>query len=191
MNNMTNMISLLQTRRSVAARLLTAPAPSGAELETLLTIAARVPDHGRVVPWRFIIIDHAAGVQLGETIASIYAADHPETDAERLASERQRLTRAPLVIAVVSSSREHPKAPEWEQILSTGAVCMNLVIAANAMGYSTNWLTEWYAFDRRILDVLGLTPTERIAGFIHIGTATEQPSDRERPKLENIVTQFR
>jgi nitroreductase len=191
MINTINTITLLQTRRSVAPRLLAAPAPSDAELETLLTIAARVPDHARVVPWRFIIIDHVAGTRLGETIASTYAEDHPEADAEHLASERQRLTRAPLVIAVVSSPREHPKAPEWEQILSAGAVCMNLIIAANAMGYATNWRTEWYAFDRRILDVLGLTPTERIAGFIHIGTATEQPSERERPVLDTIVTTFR
>jgi nitroreductase len=191
MNTTINTITLLQTRRSVAPRLLAAPGPSETELETLLTIAARVPDHARVVPWRFIIIDRAAGTRLGETIAGTYAEDHPEADAERIASERQRLTRAPLVIAVVSSPREHPKAPEWEQILSAGAVCMNLLIAANAMGYATNWLTEWYAFDRRILDVLGLTRAERIAGFIHIGTATEQPSERERPGLDTIVTTFR
>ena len=188
---MNDTLALLQTRRSVAPRLLAAPGPNETELDTLLAIAARVPDHARVVPWRFIVIDHAGGTRLGDTIASAYAADNPGADAERLESERQRLTRAPLVIAVVSSPREHPKAPEWEQLMSAGAVCMNLTVAANTMGYATNWLTEWYAFDRRVLDILGLTPTERIAGFIHIGTPTERPAERERPILANIVTTFR
>lgn len=183
-------LDLLKTRRSVAPRLLTAPAPSGADLDTLLTIAARVPDHARVVPWRFIVIRGEGATQLGTVIADTYLADHPDADAERLALERTRVTRAPLVIAVVSNPKPHPKAPEWEQILSAGAVCMNLTVAANAMGYATNWLTEWFAFDRRVLDAMGLAATERIAGFIHIGTPVETPSDRERPALSDIVTEY-
>jgi nitroreductase len=189
-DTMTDTLELLRTRRSVGPKQLAAPGPNEGELETLLTIAARVPDHARVVPWRFIVIDQTAGAQFGETIAQVYATDHPEADADRLAVERVRLARAPLVVAVVSATREHPKAPEWEQILSAGAVCMNLVIAANTMGYATNWLTEWYAFDRRVLDAMGLGPTERIAGFIHIGTAIEHPADRERPALASIVSKL-
>jgi len=184
-------ISLLRTRRSVAPRLLTSPAPTPEEIETLLTIAARVPDHARLVPWRFIVIPQAEGRRLGDTIASVFLQDHPDAEAERVTVERERLARAPLVIAVVSRTREHPKAPEWEQILSAGAACMALTVAANAMGYATNWHTEWYAFDRRFLDVLGLAPAERIAGFIHIGTAAEPPAERERPVLSEIVTYYR
>jgi nitroreductase len=154
-------------------------------------IASRVPDHGKSVPWRFIVIEHTGATILGDTIAEMYTNDHPDADPERIATEHKRLTRAPLVIAVVSHTYEHPKATEWEQILSTGAACMNLVTAANAMGYATNWLTEWYAYDRRSLDKLGLGPTERIAGLIHIGTSTEPPADRPRPNLSEIVTRYR
>ncbi len=104
-------------------------------------------------------------------------------DAETVALERGRLARAPLVVAVVSRARPHVKIPEWEQVMSAGAVCMNLVIAANAMGYATSWITEWYAFDRRVLDALGLAPHERIAGFVHIGRPAEPPAERPRPAL--------
>lgn len=183
-------IDLMRTRRSVAPRLLGEPAPSEAEIETLLTIASRVPDHGRLVPWRFIVIDGDGGARIGEVIASVFAADHPEAEPERLALERARLTQAPLVIAVVSRARPHEKIPEWEQILSAGAAGMNLVLAANAMGYATSWLTQWYAYDRRVLTALGLSDDERIAGFVHIGTAAERPADRERPALSAITTRF-
>lgn len=183
-------IELQRTRRSVAPRLLNEPAPSETELETMLTIASRVPDHGRLAPWRFIVIDREGAARIGEVIASAYAADHPEAEPERLALERGRLAQAPLVIAVVSRARPHDKIPEWEQILSTGAAAMSLVLAANAMGYATNWLTQWYAYDRRVLTALGLADDERSAGFVHIGTAAEQPADRERPALSAVMTRF-
>ncbi|MDJ1159378.1 nitroreductase [Chelatococcus sp. SYSU_G07232] len=187
---MTDMLDLLRTRRSVPSPMLGAPAPSGAELEALLSIASRVPDHGKLAPWRFILIEGDARHRIGQVIAGAFAADNPDASGERLAAERKRLAHAPLVIAVVSRARPHVKIPEWEQILSAGAVCMNLVVAANAAGYATSWLTEWYAFDRRVLDALGLEPHERIAGFIHVGTATEKPSDRPRPALADIVTRY-
>lgn len=183
-------IELQRTRRAVAPRLLAEPGPSEDELVTMLTIAARVPDHGRLAPWRFIVIDRDAAVRLGDVIARTYAADHPETDAERLTVERTRLTQAPLVIAVVSRAAPHEKIPEWEQILSAGMATMNLIIAANALGYATNLYTQWYAYDRRVLDALGLAPHERIAGFVHVGTAAERPADRARPMLGEIVTRY-
>ncbi len=185
---MNETIELLRTRRSVAVRLLKPPAPSRDEIETMLKIASRVPDHGGAIPWRFIVIDNEAGARLGRVIHDLYRADNAEAGEEQLAAELGRLTRAPLVIGVVSRTYEHPKAPEWEQILSAGAACMTLVIAANALGYATNWHTEWYAYDRRFLDVLGLAPSERIAGLIHIGSADERPADRRRPELADIVT---
>lgn len=136
------------------------------------------------------MIDGPGAERIGDVIAQAYASDHPEADADRLISERDRLRRAPLVIAVVSRAQPHAKVPEAEQLLSAGAAAMSLVVAANALGYGTNWLTEWYAFDRRVLDALGVQPTETIAGFIHIGTATEQPTDRPRPNLSEIVTRY-
>lgn len=187
---MNDTLQLLATRRSVPARLLTQPGPEAAEVDRMLEIASRVPDHGRLVPWRFVVIEPSGGERIGETIAQIFAADHPDADGDRLALERGRLTRAPVVVAVVSRARPHAKIPEFEQILSAGAACMLLVLAANGMGYSTNWITEWYAFDRRVLTELGLAEDENVAGFVHIGTAAEEPAERPRPAMEEIVTRF-
>jgi nitroreductase len=187
---MPDALQLLKTRRSVKPMEMTGPGPSAAEIDTMLGIAARVPDHGKLAPWRFIVFEGDARLAAGEAIAAIFAADHPDATSDQLAFERKRLARAPLVIAVVSRSGPHVKIPEWEQQLSSGASAMNLVIAAHAMGYAASWITEWYAYDRRVLDELGLTPNERIAGFVHIGRATKPPEDRDRPKLDAIVTRY-
>ncbi len=187
---MNQTIELLLTRRSVPLRLLSAPAPTPEQITTLLTIASRVPDHGRAVPWRFVVFTPEGAAKLGESIAAIYSAEHPDATETMIETERSRLLRAPLVIAVISSPYDHPKAPEWEQLLSAGAAAMSLVIGVNAMGYGANWHTEWYAYDRRVLAELGLSDSERIAGFIHIGTATERPLDRARPVLNDVVTRY-
>lgn len=187
---MNDQLALLARRRSVPPHLMTGPGPDSAELDTLLTIASRVPDHGKLAPWRFIVIEGVARERIGETIAAAFKADDPGADDERVATERRRLARAPLVVAVVSTARPHVKIPEWEQVLSAGAVCMNLVVAANLMGFATAWLTEWFAFDRRILGALGLAAHEELAGFIHIGRAPDVPADRPRPVLSDIVTRY-
>jgi len=187
---MNDRLSRLLSRRSVPPRWLREPGPSAEEIEAILTVAARVPDHGKLVPWRFILIEGEARQRMGEVLAEAFQADRPEADAAMIAAERERFSQAPLVIAVVSRAAPHVKIPEWEQVLSAGAVCTNLLHAATALGYGASWLTGWAAFDRRVLDALGLAPTERIAGFIHIGTATETPTDRDRPKLADIVTRF-
>ena len=187
---MNESLSRLQSRRSVPPRWLGEPGPSEQEIETLLTVAARVPDHGKLVPWRFILIQGAARHRIGEVLAAAFQADNPGADAEKIAVERERFAKAPLVVAVVSRVVSHVKIPDWEQVLSAGAVCMNLLNGATALGYGASWLTGWAAFDRRVLDALGLAPDERIAGYIHIGTAQEAPTDRDRPKLSDIVTRF-
>ncbi len=184
------MIDVLKTRRSVKPVLMQDSPPAAAEIESILTVAARTPDHGKLVPWRFIVLEGEARHRAGDVIAASFAADNPKADAEALAYERNRLARAPLVIAVVSRVSPHAKIPEWEQTLSVGAVCMNLTVAANALGFGTNWLTEWYSYDRRVLDGLGLTASERMAGFIHIGRSDAPVQDRERPVLADIVTRF-
>jgi len=187
---MPDALDLLKTRRSVKPMELGGPGPSPAEIETLLTIAARVPDHGKLAPWRFILFEGEARLAAGKTIAAVFRADHADATPEQIDFERKRLARAPLVIAVVSRAGPHVKIPEWEQQLSAGAASMSLVMAAHAMGYAASWITEWYAYDRRVLDALGLAPNERIAGFVHIGRPAKPPEERDRPKLADIVTRF-
>ena len=183
-------LDLLKTRRSVKPMELNGPGPTAAELDTLLTVAARVPDHGKLAPWRFIVFEGEAREAAGKTIAGIFRDDHADATSDQLDFERKRLARAPLVIAVVSRAGPHVKIPEWEQQLSAGAASMNLVNAAHALGYAASWITEWYAYDRRVLDALGLAANERIAGFVHIGRPAKPPEDRPRPKLADIVTRY-
>ncbi|WP_147025601.1 nitroreductase family protein [Methylobacterium oxalidis] len=183
-------LAFLAARRSVAPLKLDGPGPGPEALDAILRIASRVPDHGKLAPWRFILIEGESRERIGAVIEAAYRTDHPEADAARLALERGRLAQAPLVVAVVSRAGPHAKIPEWEQVLSAGAATMNLCVAANASGFASAWLTEWYAYDRRVLDALGLDPRERLAGFVHIGRAAERPSDRPRPDLAEIVTRL-
>ncbi len=187
---MSDALQLLKTRRSVKPMEMTGPAPTDAEIETLLTIASRVPDHGKLAPWRFIVFSGDARLAAGQVIAGVFAKNRTDATPDQVEFERQRLTRAPLVIAVVSRAAPHAKIPEWEQELSAGASAMSLVLAAHAMGYVASWLTEWYAYDRAALDGLGLAANERIAGFVHIGKTARPPEDRDRPKLDSIVTKY-
>jgi nitroreductase len=187
---MPDALELLKTRRSVKPIELAGPGPTESEIETLLRIASRVPDHGKLAPWRFILFEGNARSVAGDAIASAFLADHPNAPPDKIEFERKRLARAPLVIAVVSRAGPHVKIPEWEQQLSAGASAMSLVFAAHAIGYAASWITEWYAYDRRVLDALGLAANERIAGFVHIGRPGKAPEDRERPKLDTIVTRF-
>ncbi|MDB5598788.1 MAG: hypothetical protein JWN71_832 [Xanthobacteraceae bacterium] len=187
---MPDAIDLLKTRRSVKPMELTAPGPSAGEIDTLLTVASRVPDHGKLTPWRFIVIEGDARRRIGDKIAAAFQADRPDATPDQIEFERNRLARAPLVIAVVSRAAPHVKIPEWEQLMSAGAATMNLVTAAHALGFAANWITEWYAYDRRTLDALGLAAHEKLAGFVHIGTAARPPEDRDRPPLAAIVTRL-
>lgn len=187
---MPDALELLKTRRSIKPREMTGPGPSAAELETILTIGARVPDHGKLAPWRFIIFEGEARERAGDVIAAVFARKNPQATAAEIEVEKKRLTDAPLVIGVVSSTRPHPKVPPWEQELSAGASAMNIVTAATALGYGACWLTGWFAFDRDVLEGLGLKGEEKLAGFIHIGKTTKPNEDRPRPNLSDIVTRF-
>jgi len=183
-------IQLLKTRRSMKPREMTGPGPSPAEIETILTIGARVPDHGKLAPWRFIVFEGDARTRAGEIIARVFAGKNPQASAAEIEVEKKRLTDAPLVIGVVSFTKPHPKVPPWEQELSAGASAMNIVTAATALGYGACWLTGWFAFDRDVLDGFGLKADEKLAGLIHIGTASKPSEDRPRPALSEIVTRF-
>ena len=188
---MPDALNLMKTRRSVKPVELAGPDLTAAEIETLLTVASRVPDHGKLVPWRFIVFDGDARRSAGATIAQAFRAKYPDATPEQVDFEGKRLARAPLVIAVVSRAAPHVKIPEWEQVLSAGAVATSLVIAAHALGFAATWITEWYAYDRAVLDALGLAPHEKIAGFVHIGRPLHPPEDRPRPALVDIVTRFK
>ncbi|WP_312417309.1 nitroreductase [Shinella sp.] len=182
------LIDYLSTRRSIPAFQMGEPGPSKEEVEAMLTLASRVPDHGKLAPWRFIVYRGAERERISEALATIAMGDKPDLSEEMVKVEKTRLTRAPVVVAVVSRAAPHFKIPEWEQVMSAGAVCLNLVMAANAHGYASNWLTEWYAFDARAYPILGINEGEKVAGFIHIGTATVPPTERPRPELSDIVT---
>ena len=187
---MTDPLSLLMQRHSTPSRQLGEPAPDKDQLKALLKAAIRVPDHGKLVPWRFIVFEGDARGAAGAAIVAAYRSKYPDAKPEQAEAERTRLTRSPLVIAVVSRAAPHVKIPEWEQVLSAGAAAMNLVLAANALGYGASWITEWYAYDRAVLDALGLAPYEKIAGFVHIGRPPGVPEDRARPPLDEIATRF-
>jgi nitroreductase len=184
-------LELLLTRRSVKAGMLGEPGPGPEQLRTILTAAARVPDHKKLVPWRFVVFEGEARAAFGEVLARACAAEEKEPpSATRLETERTRLLRAPCVVAVISRVTPNPAAPEWEQILSGGAVCMNLSLAANATGFATCWLTEWYTYSPAVRAALKLADNEKVAGFIYIGTARERQEDRERPDLDAIATHW-
>jgi nitroreductase len=187
---MPDALELLKTRRSLKPVELVEPGPSPSEIETLLTVASRVPDHGKLTPWRFIVFEGPARLAAGAAIEAAFRQKYPDARPEQIAYEQKRLARAPLVVAVVSRAGPHVKIPEWEQVLSAGAAAMSLVLAAHALGYGANWITEWYSYDRRVLDALGLAANEKIAGFIHIGTPANPAEDRPRPALNEIVTRF-
>ena len=187
---MNDTIDILKRRRSVPPPMMTGPAPGPDELATILTVASRVPDHGKLAPWRFIVFSGQARERASALALRIRLADNPDLDETARAEESRRFVRAPLVIAVVSRAAPHPKIPEWEQVLSAGAVCMNMIVAARAIGFSATWLTEWMAYDGRFREAVGLLDHERVAGFIHIGRTTAAIEDRPRPPLPQIVTNF-
>jgi nitroreductase len=187
---MSDALKLLTTRRSFKPVELAGPAPSATEIDQLLTVASRVPDHGKLAPWRFIVFEGDARLAAGDAIVAAFRTKYPDAKPEHVEAERNRFARAPLVVAVVSRAAPHVKIPEWEQVLSAGAAAMNLVLAAHALGYGASWITEWYAYDRSVLDALGLAPHERIAGFVHIGRPPGPPEDRPRPPLGEIATRF-
>ena len=177
-------LALLARRRSSSAALLTGPPPSREELQDLLRLAARVPDHGKLNPWRFVILQGAAKAALVEELRRL-AAFQPSPDKAEAALAK--LANPPLSVLVVSTPKPG-KQPVWEQELSAGAVCTTMLIAAQAMGYGANWITDWYAFDPKALDVLGIGEGEKVAGFIHLGASPEPPLERVRPDLDALVT---
>lgn len=187
---MTDALTLLKTRKSPKIFDIADPGPSPGELDEMLRIASRVPDHGKLAPWRFIVFEGEARERAGKAIAEIFLLDNHNAEDDRVKIERTRLSRAPLVVAVVSKAGAHVKIPQWEQFMSGAAAATLLVLAAHALGYAATWLTEWYAYDARVRTAFGLADDERIVGLIHIGTLARPQEDRPRPALDDIVTRY-
>lgn len=178
-------LRFLATRRSTSAVTLAEPAPSADEINTLLRLATRVPDHGKLSPWRFVILQADGKARFARSLETLAETRGDQTAAAKLA----KLKIPPLAIAVISAPRA-AAIPEWEQQLSAGAVCTTLLYAALAMGYGANWITDWYAYDPDARAVLGLEATEKVAGFLLIGTPREPPLERERPDAHALVTRW-
>jgi DNA mismatch endonuclease Vsr len=181
-------LDFLLTRRSRPAKTLGPEGPDAPTLRRLLTAAARVPDHGKLEPWRFLVIEGAARARLAGLVRARAAGRGLDAAAGEKAAAA--FTQGALVVAVVASPKPSEKIPEWEQLMSVGCVCLSLVNAALAAGWGANWLSGWAATDRPFLDALGLTPREFVAGFVHIGAETVAPSDRPRPSVDALVTRL-
>jgi nitroreductase len=181
----------LLSRRSVGVAFLQEPGPSEVELEQMLRIATRVPDHGKLSPWRLVLIRGDARTQAGEKLAQIAGRKNPNLDQAGLDIERQRFLPAPLTVGVISApQRDHPKIPELEQLLSAGNVALNLVHAAHAFGFGASWVTRWFTFDQEAAAMLGARAGEQFVAFVHIGTPTTQMEDRPRPALADVVSEW-
>lgn len=183
-------LDFLKTRKSVPLSQFKGPGPDDAQLAEFLEIAARVPDHGRVEPWRFIIYQGEAAQRAGAEIASLAVKRRGELPEAELERERNRLNRAPLAVGVISNVSAESHIPDWEQFLSAGAVAMNLVSAATAAGFAANWITGWFCDDEEGRKIIGLEPHERVAGIVHIGNYDVVIPDRPRPDVNAITSIF-
>lgn len=189
-NNLDPVVQFLATRRSSLAVNLDSPGPTREELAQILTIAARVPDHRRLSPFRFVVIEGEQRDLLGNRCLEIALNNNPELPEPLQSIERGRFLRAPTVVAVAYSPKDDGKTPEWEQTLACGACCYNLLLGAKASGFGAQWITEWLTYDRAIAAALGLLDHERIAGFIYIGTNKGALKERARPELSDLVSYF-
>ncbi|HVV96208.1 MAG TPA: nitroreductase [Rhodanobacteraceae bacterium] len=185
-------LDVLNQRRSVPSRQLAEPGPEDAQLRDLLTAAIRVPDHGKLAPWRLVVIRGEARTKLGAALAAMHLRHEPEAPPSVIEKDRTRFDHAPLIVAVVARIEEdHPKIPAQEQLLSAGCVAYNLLLGAQAQGFGAQWLTGWAAYDREAASLLGLADDERIVAFVHIGTVREPAPERTRPALDSVVSEWR
>lgn len=187
---MSSAIELLKNRTSPKAADLVLPAPDDAQLTEILTVASRVPDHGKMVPWRFIVHPQETRAALVEKLSANFRAGNPKASDGEIDKQRQRFGNSPLIVTVVCKISPNPKVPDVEQLLSSGAACMNLLNAAHALGFGANWLTGWAAFDKSSKELFGLVENEQIVGFIHIGTVKGESFQRPRPDLTQIVSKL-
>ena len=181
-------ITALQQRNSSAR--LSEPAPAGEDRHAIFQAALRAPDHARLRPWRFLTVEGDARLTLGEKMASAAKIDNPELDLAIYEKLKLAPLRAPLLVIVIAKISEHPKVPEVEQILSAGAVCQNLLVAASLAGFAAQWLTEWYTYDDYIQSLFNIGDHEDIAGFVYLGSANKKPDERARPDNQTRIQRW-
>jgi len=186
-----NYLDFLEGRRSLPSRLLGDPGPTPEQLERLLTAAIRVPDHGKLTPWRLLLIRGEDRARLGAALAEIHVRADPGVPPAVVQKDRDRFNFAPLIVTVIARVEpNHPKVPEQEQVLSAGYVAYNLLLGAQALGFGAQILTGWAAYDRDVAQLLGLGANERVVAFVHIGTAREEAPERLRPQLSDVVAEW-
>jgi nitroreductase len=190
LNDRSSLLRFLQTRKSASAKAMGAPGPTPANMQEIFSVAVRVPDHGKLAPWRFVLFEGDARAAVGTRFSEHFAALHPDYGAEAIAFQKGLFMRAPVVVAVVSTAALHAKIPVWEQQMSAAAVCFNMVLAAQALGFDAQWQSDWVAYDAGAKSIMGVTPEENIAGIIYIGTSTVALEDRPRPDVQALVTQW-
>ncbi|TAN03856.1 MAG: nitroreductase [Rhodanobacteraceae bacterium] len=182
-------LQFLRDRRSVPAAALQPPGPTAGELREIVATAIRVPDHGKFTPWRLIAFSGEAGARYGEALADLHARVDPGVPAAKLAKDRERFTHSPVVLAVIARIDEHhPKIPAQEQLLSAGCLAYNLLLAAQAAGFAAQWLTGWSCYDRDAARLLGLADNERAIAYIHVGSRGEEPPERNRPNVDQVLS---
>ncbi|WIG55953.1 MAG: hypothetical protein OJF61_001741 [Rhodanobacteraceae bacterium] len=180
-------LQFLRDRRSVPAAQLQPPGPTPEQLRDIIAIAIRVPDHGKLAPWRLVEISGDSRVRYGEALAALHARVDPGVPDKALAKDRDRFAHSPVVLAVIARIDDaHPKIPAQEQLLSAGCVAFNLLLAAQAAGFAAQWLTGWSCYDRDAAKLLGLSANERAIAYIHIGDRGEEPPERNRPDVEQV-----
>lgn len=187
-----NALHFLQNRRSVPAARLQPPGPDAEQLREIIATAIRVPDHGKLVPWRLITFTGDAGARYGTALAELHARVDPGVPAARLAKDRERFAHSPVVVAVVARiDGAIAKVPAQEQLLSAGCLGFNLLLAAQAAGFAAQWLTGWSCYDRDAAKLLGLADDERAIAYIHIGSRGTEPPERSRPQLDQVIGAWR
>ena len=186
---MNDLINFLKSRRSTTAKTMISGHIKESDLNDILACGIRVPDHGALNPWSLTVISDKARSRVGEEIlAPEYILNYPEATKEEINFEKKRFLRASVVIAVLFKPVSHPKIPFWEMELSTGAVCANILVAAQSLGYAAQWLTEWYSYNDKMIKAVGGNPeTDKLAGFIYIGNKEKEPIERRRPKTEKVI----
>jgi len=187
LNDLASTLDLLLTRRSGKPRDMIAPGPDADELATMLAAASRVPDHGKIAPWRFVLIPAEAREAFADALETAMVAEMPEAGARDRADARQFATQAPTLVAVLSVPDRAHKIPVWEQELSAGIAAYNLELAAHAMGYVGGWLTGWAAYSPRVYEALGGEPGGRVAGFLFFGTPSRPLDERPRPAVGDVA----
>jgi nitroreductase len=190
LNDTSSVLAFLKSRKSASAKTMTGPGPSQSQIDEILEIAVRVPDHGKLAPWRFVLIEGEGRARVGEGFAQVWSKNNPSHGGESLNFQLGLFMRAPLILIVVSTAAANGKIPVWEQQLSSAAVCYSAVLAATALGFDVQWQSDWVAYDDGAKAVMGVHAHEKVSGIIYIGTSNVPLEDRPRPDVSTLLTRI-